>query len=195
MKKTKTKKQKKVPGKSGKISQPGNPGEKPLEEKRPPGRPSVMTREIEDKICEQIAMGKSLVKILQAKGMPCYMTVCRHLKDTEGKESGFCERYARAREDQAEYLADEVVDVADTANAINANAVRLRVDARKWKAAKLKPKVYGDNHNVRHTGPDGGPVKIQAEKILQSIAKMTPEQRKQRLEELRSKDASSAKTG
>lgn len=29
---------------------------------------------------------------------------------------------------------------------------RLRVDARKWIASKLKPKKYGDKTEVEHTG-------------------------------------------
>jgi hypothetical protein len=67
--------------------------------------------------------------------------------------------YARAREDQADTLADEIVGISDesaiTAKvdgeevrfALDATAVarnRLRVDARKWVAAKLKPRKYGD---------------------------------------------------
>jgi hypothetical protein len=59
-------------------------------------------------------------------------------------------------------LADEIIDIADdgsndwmerelesgkTIEVLNAEHVarsRLRVDARKWVAAKLKPKKYGD---------------------------------------------------
>ena len=35
---------------------------------------------------------------------------------------------------------------------------RVRIDARKWIAAKLLPKKYGDL--MRHAGEDGGPVKV-----------------------------------
>ena len=61
-------------------------------------------------------------------------------------------RYARAREDQAEYLADQIIEIADTCE--DANKARLQIDARKWTAAKLRPKRYGDNlkHDVEVTG-------------------------------------------
>jgi hypothetical protein len=69
------------------------------------------------------------------------------------------ERYARAKRMQAELLAAEIVAIADEAEVqaryqgeevtleLSANAIarnRLRVDARKWVASKLLPKVYGD---------------------------------------------------
>ena len=126
-----------------------------------------MTREIEDEICEKIAEGSSLVSILKSRpGMPDYTTVCRHLRATEGVEDGFCQRYARAREDQADYLADQILDIADDGGADliegttkvnweNVQRSKLRVDARKWVAAKLKPKRYGDRVENVITDPDG----------------------------------------
>ena len=53
-------------------------------------------------------------------------------------------QYARAREIQADKLADELIELSDSATPENAHAVRLKVDTRKWIASKLKPKVYGD---------------------------------------------------
>jgi hypothetical protein len=38
---------------------------------------------------------------------------------------------------------------------------RLRVDARKWVAAKLKPKKYADKITNEHTGANGGPIQTQ----------------------------------
>ncbi len=81
--------------------------------------------------------------------------------------------YVRAREDQADTLADEIVAIADDGSndtyekdgvvLTNQDVVarsRLRVDARKWVAAKLKPKKYGDKVDVEHSG--GLIVKIDA---------------------------------
>ena len=76
------------------------------------------------------------------------------------------ELYLRAREDRAEKFADEIVAISDEATvtakmdgenvtfAIDAAAVsrnKLRVDSRKWIAAKLKPRVYGDRVQVDAT--------------------------------------------
>ena len=56
--------------------------------------------------------------------------------------------YARARVDQAHAIAEDAMVVADTANADNAQAVRVRVDTRKWLASKIAPRHYGDRMDV-----------------------------------------------
>lgn len=85
------------------------------------------------------------------------------------KSIGLRQRYARARERQADLLASEVIRIADTPrNGIkkktNADGDveitegdmiehrRLQVDARKWMAGKLAPKKYGDKVEVEHSG-------------------------------------------
>lgn len=91
--------------------------------------------------------------------------------------------YARARDDQADTLADQIIDIADTPlqgvkTKTDANGKviettegdmiehrRLQVDARKWIAAKLKPRRYGERLNTEHTGLDGGPIIIKAEPL------------------------------
>ncbi len=70
----------------------------------------------------------------------------------------------RAREAQAELRADEITDIADGAEHGASEAVqaaRLRVDARKWIAAKLLPKRYGDK--LQHTGEGGGPIRTEVD--------------------------------
>jgi hypothetical protein len=53
------------------------------------------------------------------------------------------QRYARAREAAADLLADQVVDVSRE-QARDPQCRRVEIDALKWYAAKLAPKVYGD---------------------------------------------------
>ena len=53
------------------------------------------------------------------------------------------EHYVRARENQADAFADEIVDVARDKTCDPSHA-RVRIDALKWAAGKRKPKVYGD---------------------------------------------------
>ncbi|RAU21131.1 hypothetical protein CU669_15140 [Paramagnetospirillum kuznetsovii] len=55
---------------------------------------------------------------------------------------GLASRYAHAREVRADVIAEEIIDIADTAE--DANIARLQIDARKWYAGKVRPKVYGD---------------------------------------------------
>ncbi|MDA8092579.1 MAG: hypothetical protein M0T84_01515 [Betaproteobacteria bacterium] len=75
----------------------------------------------------------------------------------------FCEIYTRAREDQADTLADEIIEIADQSQGENmpgVQAAALRVDARKWVAAKLKPRRYSERHVQEVSGPGGSPVEV-----------------------------------
>lgn len=124
------------------------------------GRPSDFTQETADKICEGLIEGKSLRSICRADDMPNAGTVCRWLS----VHKSFREQYERARDAQADTLADEIIDIADDGSndfmgedeKYNGDAVarsKLRVDARKWVAAKLKPKKYGDK-TILGSDPD-----------------------------------------
>lgn len=90
----------------------------------------------------------------------------------------FREQYMRARETQADVLAEEIVEIADDGrndwmeindpdnpgykfNGEHSARSRLRVDARKWFASKVAPKKYGDKIEATHQGPGGGPIAIE----------------------------------
>jgi hypothetical protein len=68
------------------------------------------------------------------------------------------EKYIRAREISADTLADDCISIADEVrdaghmDSARVNAARLRVDARKWVASKLKPKVYADRIETVQSG-------------------------------------------
>lgn len=135
----------------------------------PGGRPSTYNTDTADAICARLVEGESLRSICRDEAMPCTVTVFKWLRE----HPEFASQYARAREEQAETLAAEIVEIADETEvrattdgeevrlALDPTAVarnRLRVDARKWVASKLKPKVYGDKVSAEISGPDGGPV-------------------------------------
>lgn len=126
----------------------------------PGGRPTAYTEELGLKICSLIARGMPLTKICKRDGMPCLATVYGWMwgGKEKCKHPEFLDMYEQARLDQADTLADEIIEIADDGEndtytnedgfAVVRNDVvqrsRLRVDARKWVAAKLKPKKYGD---------------------------------------------------
>lgn len=131
----------------------------------PAGRPSDYGPDIAAWICGRLAEGEPLTKICRDERMPDVSTVYRWLTAHEA----FREMYARAREDQADTLADEIQAIADEPmlgekTTIKANGDteivrgdmiehrRLRVDARKWVAAKLKPRKYGERIEHEHGG-------------------------------------------
>jgi hypothetical protein len=122
------------------------------------GRPTLRTNELEDDILSRIACGESLRKICDEDGMPNISTVIRWLAADED----FARRYARAREMQAEILADEMLDIADDdssdrietkdstgkvikseQNNVAVARSKLKLEQRRWWAEKLRPKVYG----------------------------------------------------
>lgn len=132
------------------------------------GRPSIYSAEIADSICERLADGESLRTICLIDGMPSRGTVFRWL----AQDDAFRDQYAHARQAQADTLADEIIDIADDGindtyenadgkEVVNQDVIarsRLRVDARKWIASKLKPKVYGEKVSTELSGPNGGPI-------------------------------------
>lgn len=101
------------------------------------------TPEIEAEIFNRIAGGEGVVQICgdnRDDWLPSDSTFYKRL--TEDRD--FADRYARAREAQAHREADEIRDIADAATPENVHVARLQIDTRKWRAAKLAPKVYGD---------------------------------------------------
>ncbi len=128
-------------------------------------RPSEFTKEKGDEICAKLAMGESLRTVLKDEGMPSMATVFAWMR----KEEEFLKQYARAKEESADALSDEILDIADdgsndwmeihkggyTSTVVDQEAVqrsKLRVDTRKWIASKLKPKKYGDKVDVTSAG-------------------------------------------
>lgn len=144
---------------------------KPTAPLKPPGRPSIYTPELATAICTHIAEGKSLRIIGGMDGMPHQATIMAWL---DGSRPEFSEQYARAREAQADKLAEEALQIADDGrsdtyldaegNERTDNEViqrsRLRVDTRKWLASKMAPKKYGDKVTQEHTGADGGAIQV-----------------------------------
>lgn len=135
------------------------------------GAPTKYSEALADEICTRISAGKALVKICPELGIGI-VSVWTWLD----KYPDFLSKYVRAREVQADVLADEIVAIADeleieakhqgetvtldvSATAVQRN--RLRVDARKWYASKVAPKKYGDKLDTTVSGPDGGPVQVQ----------------------------------
>jgi len=134
------------------------------------GRPSLYTQELADEICALLAEGKSIRTICGLETeknhrFPCKSTIFNWLRTN--KE--FLAQYTRAKEESADALVDEMLDIADDGsndlmtitkgnteyeveNKEVTNRSRLRVDTRKWIAARLKPKRFGDKVDVTSDG-------------------------------------------
>lgn len=129
-----------------------------------PGRPTDYSQELGDVICAKIAEGMSVRNICLEEDMPCTTTFYRWMR----LHKEFREQYAKAKDDQADALVEEILDIADDGtndwienydregnstgwkeNKEAINRSRLRVDTRKWLASKLKAKKYGDSTILR----------------------------------------------
>lgn len=88
--------------------------------------------------------GESLRTICASKGMPSRRTVMRWRDEMPE----FAAKCARAREEQAHAIFEQIQEVADKGNPEDVQRAKLRVSTMQWRAAKLLPKVYGDKVEV-----------------------------------------------
>lgn len=170
-------KKKKAPKKNSRVAERWDTEdavvEKIEEVSKKVGRPSKFNQALADDICTGIMEGTPLREIASNCGI--HVTVIFQWLQ---KRPGFFDQYARAREVQAELMADELKSIADETpeittvttspsgstserTALDSAGVyrnRLRVDTRKWIAAKLLPKKYGEHLKVEASGPNGVPL-------------------------------------
>ncbi len=131
--------------------------------------PTPYSKEIARNICERIANGEALKHICEGEDYPNESTV----HDWVNKKSEFAKLYAHARARQADHYAQEILEIADDSSkdfidsedgkkldSEHVQRSKLRIDTRKWLAAKLAPKRYGDKTHVEHSGDAQKPLKI-----------------------------------
>lgn len=143
------------------------------------GRPTDFSEELAANICERLADGESLKAMCAEEDMPARSTVFRWLSMPEHKS--FLDMYTRAREEQAEALFDEILAISDDGTndwmekkdseggiigwQENGEALKrshMRIEARKWAAAKLMPRKYSEKFqaDLTHSGEVGVKVVI-----------------------------------
>lgn len=129
---------------------------KKVVKKKDPWRPTKYTVQLADRICELLSTSDKGMKVISEEIKVGVTTINVWLE----KHEYFRVQYARAREKQADFLADQIIELSDKARmektqylsengvtettADNYHRTRLQIDARKWKASKLYPKKYGD---------------------------------------------------
>ena len=140
------------------------------------GRPTLYTDELAAEICRRIVEGESLTRICKDDDMPNVSSVYLWII----KNKDFSNMYAHAREDQADTYSDQIVDIGEEVpmmvitdedgkvtkriDPAGVNRNRLRVDARKWVAAKLKPRKYGDRQIL--AGDKDAPIEVVHSTVL-----------------------------
>ena len=121
------------------------------------GKTTEYTPQLVEEICYAVSCSSYGIKKLCKlnKHWPSHDTIYRWL----AMEKEFSDLYARAKRLQIEVIVDEILEIADdtsndsvineedgkfTIDHEHINRSRLRIDTRKWLAAKLCPRLYGD---------------------------------------------------
>jgi hypothetical protein len=106
--------------------------------------------EIRDAILARIAAGESLRSVCRDEGMPAISAVMRW----RDEDADFGNKYARAREAQADVLFDGMAAIEGKVEegSLKPDAARVILDSQRWRAEKLKPKAYGSKVDVNHAG-------------------------------------------
>lgn len=136
------------------------------------GRPTIYSEELADLICERIATHD--IGLTRLCAMYDDMPTKETINQWRWKYDSFSDRYVKAKQLQAEVSAEACLEIADDAtndfmealgeggqpegyklNGEHVARSRLRIDTRKWLAAKLAPKIYGERqvveqHNYSH---------------------------------------------
>ena len=130
------------------------------------GRPAMpYDEEIALTICAAIAAGCTMEEVCSGEDMPNEDTVYRWLAST----AIFSGAYARARDQQMDVWAEQIIQIADDArndymdrvmqngsfervlDAENINRSKLRIETRKWVMGRLAAKRYGDKIEIEQT--------------------------------------------
>lgn len=129
------------------------------------GRPTKYSKALADRLCQELSLGISLRTVCIDDKMPCIATVFNWMRT----KPNFLEQYARAKQESADAMAEEILDIADdgtndwmeikrggeTVEVPNNEVLqrsKLRVDTRKWLMSKMKPKKYGEKIDVMSDG-------------------------------------------
>lgn len=123
------------------------------------GRSSTYSDELGRKICEVVATSSCGIRKICANNpdfpTPETIRVWRLYNDA------FSAQYAKAKQVQADILAEDCIDIADddshdvkfgengtSFNSEFAARSRIRIDTRKWLASKMLPKIYGNSKEL-----------------------------------------------
>ena len=107
-------------------------------------------------ILRDIGNGSSLIKAINKPGYPTYDSVQKYMRS----HPEIRRLYEDAIEIRADHLAESLIDISEETPPegldgpqLSAwiNQMKIRIDTRKWTAAKLRPKSWGEKIDVSVT--------------------------------------------
>ena len=119
--------------------------------------------------------GYSIRKICRDPDMPARSTIYKWIIE----DKNFSDQYTQAKRIQAHSLVDEMVDLADISDPLEAGKTRIQIDTRKWFASKVLPKIYGDKLDLTTDGEKiSAPTVIAFDKETQDLIQKTAQRKK-----------------
>ena len=104
----------------------------------------VITKQISDKICQQLMQGVPLARISKDKDMPGLTRIYKEISNN--KE--FSKQIQECRRIGAQSYIEKAMDELEGADNRNIMIVREKVQLAKWLASKLIP-IYGDKQEIK----------------------------------------------
>jgi hypothetical protein len=140
----------------------GDPSHKIAEAGKAIGRPTLKTPELCAEICRRVAEGNPLKAICKEPGMPSWVTI----HNWRQADESFRQDLARAREQQAEAWADDILSISDAELPTHEEIgrARLRMQSRQWLAGKYNP-TYADKPTQIGVNVGVGVVLPEAERL------------------------------
>jgi len=125
------------------------------------GRPTTYTPELADYVCKMIATHACGLRKLERmyENFPHPSTIYAWIYE----HKQFSEQYFEARRSQAAVIADSMLDVAEDIATYEDDRGNERIDSgilgkakleyeiKKWHAAKMAPKIFGDKQVIEQT--------------------------------------------
>jgi hypothetical protein len=114
-------------------------------------RPSEYNFDLCIEICELVAIGDNIIKVLDSNKLyPSWSTFRRWKRENDELRT----LYINSVQDKAEALENEMDDYRSMllAKEIDASTYNTLVQTLKWKMAKFYPKMFGDKVQTEHSG-------------------------------------------
>lgn len=100
-------------------------------------------------ICDRVANGETLTRILKEKDTPSYATFFKMLQEDEA----IAKSYRAARAVSANGLVERTLDEADSeTDPAMAALLRVKSDSRRWAAARFAPETFGETKRLEVSG-------------------------------------------
>lgn len=114
-------------------------------------RPSEYNFKLCEEICDEIANGKNIIKVLESKKeFPSWSTFRRWKNENEELRT----LYVNSQQDKGIALENEIDDTMNLVKegVIDASTANVLIQTLKWKMAKFYPKMFGDKVDVTSDG-------------------------------------------